>query len=270
MIGRITVILLLFASSCFGQTRGHGFFWGQSSVVSSGPDTLTLTYWDDFVLLHIANTGITEDANGVSQWQDRSGNGNHSTQSVNTNKPSTDGSGNVVFDGVGDYLDNVSLLTSTTDSSFTFFAVYEIISTDNASIMDVWNYADTYNGFIVGLDSTTNSNEFEYSFYYFEDSSGVLTVQADTGSINTTYLHTVAASENTDVQIRVNATQISDIAITGAFNRGGSSSAYYLSSNSTSRFTNIRLKFMGVSDRKFTPAEIATTESELNSFFTIY
>lgn len=45
----------------------------------------------------IPNTGITEDANGVSQWDDQIG-ANNATQTVNAEKPNTDASGNIVFD----------------------------------------------------------------------------------------------------------------------------------------------------------------------------
>jgi hypothetical protein len=47
---------------------------------------------------------------------------------VNLNKPSTDVDGNVVFDGVNDYLDVSDLFTTTTDSAYTIFFVVEFLN----------------------------------------------------------------------------------------------------------------------------------------------
>lgn len=65
-----------------------------------------LTAWYDADVA----TSVTSDANGVSQWDDRSGNGYHATQATNASKPSF-ASSRVSFDG-GDWLDaSVSIAT---------------------------------------------------------------------------------------------------------------------------------------------------------------
>jgi hypothetical protein len=48
---------------------------------------LQLSYSEDLVLYHLAGYEVTSDANGVSQWDDLSGNNNHSTQTITANKP---------------------------------------------------------------------------------------------------------------------------------------------------------------------------------------
>lgn len=70
-------------------------------------------------------SSVTSDANGVSQWSDRSGNGYHATQTTNANKPSY-ASSRVSFDG-GDYL-NASVSMSTLSR-----CVALVVDTDNAN-----------------------------------------------------------------------------------------------------------------------------------------
>lgn len=50
------------------------------------------------------NSGITVTGSGVSQWDDQSGNGNHLKQATDTNRPSKEADGSVLFDGVDNYL----------------------------------------------------------------------------------------------------------------------------------------------------------------------
>ena len=63
------------------------------------PSDLTgLKLWTRF------NQGITSDVNGVSQWDDVSGEGNHLKQATDTNKPSKEVDGSILFDGVDNFL----------------------------------------------------------------------------------------------------------------------------------------------------------------------
>lgn len=50
------------------------------------------------------NQGITVTGSGVSQWDDASGNGNHLKQATDTNKPSKEADGSILFDGVDNFL----------------------------------------------------------------------------------------------------------------------------------------------------------------------
>ncbi len=50
------------------------------------------------------NSGITIAGAGVSQWDDVSGNGNHLKQGTDTNRPSKESDGSILFDGVDNFL----------------------------------------------------------------------------------------------------------------------------------------------------------------------
>ncbi len=50
------------------------------------------------------NSGITVTGAGVSQWDDQSGNDNHLRQATDTNRPSKESDGSILFDGVDNYL----------------------------------------------------------------------------------------------------------------------------------------------------------------------
>jgi hypothetical protein len=110
----ILILLLLTTTLSFGQRR---WFWSENRT-TSGATQIDMPYSSDLLLLHQAGIDITEDANGISQWNDLSGNGNHSTQSTDINKPATDVNGNVVFDGTDDYLNAVEVITTETEYTF--------------------------------------------------------------------------------------------------------------------------------------------------------
>ena len=61
-------------------------------------DLANLELWTRF------NQGITVTGSGVSQWDDVSGNGNHLKQGTDTNRPSKEGDGSILFDGVDNFL----------------------------------------------------------------------------------------------------------------------------------------------------------------------
>jgi len=50
------------------------------------------------------DSGITVTGSGVSQWDDQSGNGNHLKQVTDTNRPSKESDGSILFDGVDNFL----------------------------------------------------------------------------------------------------------------------------------------------------------------------
>lgn len=61
-------------------------------------DLSGLVLWTRF------NSGITVTGAGVSQWNDQSGNGNHLKQGTDTNRPSKESDGSILFDGVDNFL----------------------------------------------------------------------------------------------------------------------------------------------------------------------
>ena len=61
-------------------------------------DLANLELWTRF------NQGITVTGSGVSQWDDQSGNGNHLKQGTDTNRPSEEADGSILFGGGNDFL----------------------------------------------------------------------------------------------------------------------------------------------------------------------
>jgi len=57
-----------------------------------------------FVMRSQFNTGITVTGAGVSKWADQSGNGNDLLQGTDTNRPSKEADGSILFDGVDNNL----------------------------------------------------------------------------------------------------------------------------------------------------------------------
>lgn len=66
--------------------------------INSPLDLPNLVQWQRF------NTGITVTGDGVSQWDDQSGNGHHLLQGTDTNRPSKEADGSILFDGVDNFL----------------------------------------------------------------------------------------------------------------------------------------------------------------------
>lgn len=265
----ITILLLLFTLSISYAQRGAWWYGNAPSEAAAGPDTLTLTYWNDFIVLHIQNTGITEAGSGVSEWQDRSGNGNHATQTTDTNRPTVDGSGNVVFDGIDNYLNSTDYFSASgADSSFTIFTVIEPSAyTNSMRIIEKYRNTGSTHGFIFFI----GGNAVDSIVYkqYIQDAAASSQF-GDSTLANVTKLVTYAVSETTTQEIRVNGTEETSVSANPPFS--GSNSGSKIGTNATASlgFFNGKILFIGIADRKFTPAEIATTETELNSFFTIY
>jgi len=71
-------------------------YW--ESPITFPPELANLKLWARF------NSGITITGSGVSQWDDVSGNGNHLKQGTDTNRPSKEAGGSILFDGVDNFL----------------------------------------------------------------------------------------------------------------------------------------------------------------------
>lgn len=79
-------------------TMGWKKQMGNDPVGFLPSDLPNLELWTRF------NSGITETGLGVSQWDDVSGNGNHLLQGTDTNRPSKESDGSILFDGVDNFL----------------------------------------------------------------------------------------------------------------------------------------------------------------------
>ena len=149
--------------------------------------------WLDAVII-----AFTKDSNGlVSQWNDKSGNGHHATQSTESLKPisgtaTINGNNALKFDGTDDRLENSSL---TTGQPFSVFAVIKddissgsfrtwwsgdsgatrsFLQNSNGNNRSMWADSYLYNG-----SSTTNNEIWTAEF---NGSSSVLYVDGTAGS----------------------------------------------------------------------------------------
>jgi len=265
----ITIILLFLTSVCSAQTGAWWYGSQETGTAPAGPDTLELTYWNDFILLHIANTGITEDANGVSEWQDRSGNGNHSTQTVmNANKPSTDVDGNVVFDG-DDFMD----MSVSPDNDFTLFVNYTIGDTLTGYVINSSSGVGADDMYMGLVSREISENEWCVDFFWWETSiSNQFNIRSDTVfTDNQSVLVTIAGKESNYVRMYVNGQFHNSDESIDVWS-GTSISDKIMGSNidAVCCWFDSKVSFVGLVNRTMTLAEISTTETELNSFFTIY
>lgn len=72
--------------------------WGQGARGFNPANLGNLAAWFRF------NSGITDTAGAVSQWNDASGNARHLLQATATNQPAKQGDGSILFDGVDNFL----------------------------------------------------------------------------------------------------------------------------------------------------------------------
>jgi hypothetical protein len=162
-------------------------------------DTVELLSIDAALWLDASDpSSITKDSNGlVSQWNDKSGNGHHATQSTESLKPisgtaTINGNNALKFDGTDDRLENSSL---TTGQPFSVFAVIKddissgsfrtwwsgdsgatrsFLQNSNGNNRSMWADSYLYNG-----SSTTNNEIWTAEF---NGSSSVLYVDGTAGT----------------------------------------------------------------------------------------
>ncbi|MDC3284937.1 LamG domain-containing protein, partial [Flavobacteriaceae bacterium] len=162
-------------------------------------DTVELLSIDAALWLDASDpSSITKDSNGlVSQWNDKSGNGHHATQSTESLKPisgtrTINGNNALKFDGTDDRLENSSL---TTGQPFSVFAVIKddissgsfrtwwsgdsggnrsFLQNNNGNIRTMWADSNVSNG-----SSTTNNEIWTAEF---NGSSSVLYVDGTAGT----------------------------------------------------------------------------------------
>ena len=103
-------------------------------LVSAGVGGIIPTDLANLEAWYRFNVGITSDAQGVSQWDDQSGNANHLLQATDTNKPSEESDGSILFDGVDNYLQTGSLTSTTNYSAYCLFN--QVTSTGDDGVLD--------------------------------------------------------------------------------------------------------------------------------------
>ena len=102
---------------------------GGAGPFSFSPADLSgLELWCQF------NSGITVTGAGVSQWDDQSGNDNHLKQGTDTNRPSKESDGSILFDGVDNYLKADAFTLVQPETVYILFK--QVSWTSNDSIYD--------------------------------------------------------------------------------------------------------------------------------------
>lgn len=92
--------------------------------INSPKDLPNLVSWHRF------NTGITVTGAGVSQWDDQSGNAHHLLQTTDTQRPSKESDGSILFDGVDNNLEAGSF---TLIQPFMYYLLVKSVSWTNAN-----------------------------------------------------------------------------------------------------------------------------------------
>lgn len=119
---------------------------------SSGLDKGPLGY-PDMLSWHQFNKGITVTGQGVSQWDDQSGNGNHLKQSVDDDRPTKEGDGSITFDGVSEHLVQDTYAVSSPITSYVVLDLADPAVEFTAGIIGSGSSA----GFIVTRSSAGNT-----------------------------------------------------------------------------------------------------------------
>jgi hypothetical protein len=260
----ILILLLLTTTLSFGQRR---WFWSENRT-TSGATQIDMPYSSDLLLLHQAGIDITEDANGISQWNDLSGNGNHSTQSTDINKPATDVNGNVVFDGTDDYLNAVEVIT--TETEYTFFVVYESTLADGSGAI-VFSYNNTTDNIFLRTDLVGDNDSLFVNTISWDGTAGaavnnIYSFPYTGGSL----LQTVTIEENDSVYVRSNGVQVSS---NPHGNFGAISSGDFKIGSSRrgdTGFFNGKIKLIAIYNRKLNISEIHEVEKVINDNLSIY
>jgi len=252
--------------------------WAYSSLTLMDTLTpLTLSYSSDLIYAYVRDSLITEDANGVSQWGDFSGNSRHMTQPVNARKPSTDVSGNIVFDGVDDFLlADTSWFSTINDSSYTLILAAEILDSTNTTQTIFTTTNDGNTGLNVLLSANwVSADTFKLNTRFLNGGSPTIDGH-DTLAIGTRFLWSALGSKTSSTQARINGVQSGSVNNTGTWNHGlakhvhGLGGYYYWSTPINANETNLKVYFLAAYKRKLTPAEIAVVENEVNNYLSIY
>jgi len=209
--------------------------------------------------------------NGVSQWDDLSGNGNHSTQSVTANKPTTDANGAIVFDGTDDYLIGTDPWTAASDSAFTVFIVGT--ATDVEGPENLYFSASDSRNFLVRL-SLEGYDSLRMNTAIRGASNVTYPLLSDSTLVDgNDFLFTYGVSENTEqITGKLNGGATIDSTLIGPFDYISAEEMVHIGTNTsaTLNFFNGKISLIAIYDRKLTPAEITEVENAINTYFSIY
>ena len=210
------------------------------------PEALGATLW-----LDASDTStIVETSGSVSEWQDKSGNGNDLTQGTGANQPTTgtrtmNGLNVLDFDGTSDYLAQSSAFSASL-SSWTVFAVMQADST--ASIMYVVDGLSGGSRSAVGHGSST-----QYRLY-----QGTTVLQGGTADASEHILRGVFDTTDT--------LHVDGVSVISGNSGTGSLTGVVVGAqfNEAGAFWNGTIAEVAVFDGTLTDAEIAQMEAYLN------
>jgi hypothetical protein len=267
----ILILLLITTTLSFGQRR---WFWSENRT-TSGVTQIDMPYSSDLLLLHQAGIGITEDANGISQWNDLSGNGNHATQSVNISKPTTDVNGAVVFDGVDDHLEAPKIIDNAQNDEWTVIFVPELSGLSTAG--------NNQSRFYETLESSPNSS---FTFYtqdrddsdsvqyriYTKTTDAEFAIASPYVSLDTKHFYAVTAEENCCLEYYFDGELVGNRTFTGDWATYGGESGPVIGANANggSMYFNGKIYLMAIYNRKLNISEIHEVEQAINNYFIIY
>jgi hypothetical protein len=247
---------------------------------SSGGGTLTLNHSSNLVMAFVRDSLITEDVNGISNWGDFSGNNRDMVQSVDAEKPSTDVSGNIVFDGVNDGLIiDTTWWDSVEDSAMTVIVAFEVLSNPGSrqEIYMMSSDETPSSGFGSRLFHDSLTTTTSTLTYISRDSDGSLDEKIDsfyTITTDSSYLFSALASETTTTEVRINGSQVGSKTNTSPWDANTTDHwkglAAYIYQGTRVQFSNIKIKFFAVWNKKLSASEIETEEALINSYLSLY
>jgi hypothetical protein len=241
------------------------YHYHKDSITIPPPSPLTLSYSDDLVLFHVRDS-VIEDGNGVSQWTDVSGNGNHSTQGTNANKPVTDGNGDVVFDKTSTYLTMSESLTA--DTAFTLFMVVNHPTYSGTPTMTPLIYGTDSMLFAMQIDE--RSGDYVVLFNT-QRNDPYLGIEVDTVNTAESVIYTMASLESVGDSVFINGQFVNFHNDMLNYFPNGLTEKYLGSSASPPDLVwGGSLSLVAIYNRKLTAAERETVEQEINDFLFIY
>ena len=250
------------------------YFSSKSDSIIQGSNPLGLSYWSDFILVHAADTGITSDANGVSQWTNLKSNTINSLQSNNQKKPSLNIDGSINFALAGRTLTMPDIFTNGQDSAFTIFLVIETSSANNGQ-MRIIQYNESSQGFqfYIELNGSSDPNR---SRLKLQTVDGIVlrsfTTETEVIDNNDLVLITMSVREDDFYKGWVNGTNVIDQVLNDPYDWAGGIDGRILGKNAADTCCDFSgsVYFVGIVNNAMSDTERATTELELNTYFNIY
>ena len=136
-------------------------------------------------------TGITVTGAGVSKWADQSGNGNDLLQVTDTNRPSQEADGSILFDGVDNYLKAVAFTLEQPETIYILFKQVSLIFSQRILDGNALNLGglffvgtsatlDAYAGSAIGNNTDYTQGNYSVVTTIFNGASSLLQVDNNT------------------------------------------------------------------------------------------